>query len=56
MAKAHRRYSNIDQLMIHGAIIEEPDRIQNEIVYYYKRLYTETISGDLLANICKSQS
>lgn len=41
MANGHRSYNNIDQLMIHGAITQDPHRIQNEIVDYYKSSYTE---------------
>ncbi|WMV13963.1 hypothetical protein MTR67_007348 [Solanum verrucosum] len=42
IANAHRRYNNIDQLMIHGELNQEPSRIKGEIVEYYKRLYKES--------------
>ncbi|KAG5621167.1 hypothetical protein H5410_006385 [Solanum commersonii] len=41
-ANAHRRYNNIDQLMIHGELNQEPSRIKGEIVEYNKRLYKES--------------
>ncbi|WMV38388.1 hypothetical protein MTR67_031773 [Solanum verrucosum] len=42
IAKAHRRYNNVDQLMIQGELNQEPSRIKGEIVEYYKRLYKES--------------
>lgn len=43
MANAHKRYNNIDQLVIQGELTKEPSRIEGEIVDYYKNLYTEFI-------------
>ncbi|KAH0658710.1 hypothetical protein KY289_027458 [Solanum tuberosum] len=43
MAKSHRRYNNIDQLMIQGEVTHEPAEIEGEIITYYKKLYTEPI-------------
>ncbi|XP_060211901.1 uncharacterized protein LOC132639474 [Lycium barbarum] len=42
MANAHRRYNNIDQLVIQGETIEELARIEEEIIDYYQKLYSET--------------
>jgi len=41
-ANAHRRYNNIDQLVIQGEVTQEPNIINEEIVDYYTRLYKET--------------
>ncbi|KAG5590941.1 hypothetical protein H5410_041455 [Solanum commersonii] len=43
MANSHRRYNNIDQLMIQGEVTHEPAQIEGEIITYYKKLYTEPI-------------
>ncbi|WMV46111.1 hypothetical protein MTR67_039496 [Solanum verrucosum] len=42
MANAHRRYNNIDQLMIQGKVTQDRGRIEGEIIAYYKNLYRET--------------
>lgn len=42
VANAHRRYNNIDQLMIHEELNQEPSRIKGETVEHYKRLYKES--------------
>ncbi|WMV58897.1 hypothetical protein MTR67_052282, partial [Solanum verrucosum] len=42
MANAHRRYNNIDQLMIQGEVTQEKGKIEGEIIAYYKNLYRET--------------
>ncbi|KAG5605849.1 hypothetical protein H5410_027341 [Solanum commersonii] len=42
MANAHRRYNNIDQLMIQGEVTQEKSRIEGEIIAYYKNMYRET--------------
>nr|XP_016484663.1 PREDICTED: uncharacterized protein LOC107805183 [Nicotiana tabacum] len=36
VANAHKRFNNIDQLMIHGELTEEPSRIEEEIIDYYQ--------------------
>ncbi|WMV51256.1 hypothetical protein MTR67_044641 [Solanum verrucosum] len=41
MANAHKRYNNIDQLLIQGNIVQDPERIQGEIVEFYQKLYSE---------------
>ncbi|WMV54989.1 hypothetical protein MTR67_048374 [Solanum verrucosum] len=43
MANAHKRYNNIDQLLIQGNIIQDPERIQGEIMEFYQKLYSENI-------------
>lgn len=35
MATAHKRYNNLDQLLILGNIVQDPERIQGEIVEFY---------------------
>jgi len=42
MANAHKRYNNIDELVIQGELTQDPARIEGEIVDFYKKLYTET--------------
>ncbi|XP_060202490.1 uncharacterized protein LOC132630925 [Lycium barbarum] len=41
MANAHKRYNNIDQLVIQEETIEEPARIEEEIIDFYQKLHTE---------------
>nr|XP_033509991.1 uncharacterized protein LOC117274746 isoform X3 [Nicotiana tomentosiformis] len=36
VANAHKRFNNIDQLMIHGELTEKPSRIEEEIIDYYQ--------------------
>ncbi|KAG5605938.1 hypothetical protein H5410_027430 [Solanum commersonii] len=43
MANAHKRYNNIDQLLIQGNIVQDPERIQGEIVEFYQKLYSENV-------------
>jgi len=43
IANAHKRYNNIDQLLVQGNIVQEPKRIQGEIVEFYQKLYTEEL-------------
>jgi len=40
-ANAHKRYNHIDQLEVQGETISEPNRIKEEIISFYKKLYTE---------------
>ncbi|XP_075092306.1 uncharacterized protein LOC107821421 [Nicotiana tabacum] len=40
-ANARKRNNNIDQIMIRHEVIEDPERIENEIIEFYKELYTE---------------
>lgn len=42
MANSHKRYNNIDQLMIQREVSQEPNKIEGEIISYYK-LYIESI-------------
>ena len=42
MANAHKRYNNIDELVIQGELTQDPAKIEGEIVDFYKKLYTET--------------
>lgn len=42
MANAHRRNNNIDQLLVEGETIEEPEAIKREITNFYTKLYSET--------------
>uniref|UniRef100_A0A0V0IXC5 Putative ovule protein n=1 Tax=Solanum chacoense TaxID=4108 RepID=A0A0V0IXC5_SOLCH len=41
-ANAHRRYNNIDELMVDGEATKNPEVITKEIEKFYQRLYTET--------------
>ncbi|WMV13881.1 hypothetical protein MTR67_007266 [Solanum verrucosum] len=43
IANAHKRYNNIDQLLVQGNIVQEPKRIQGEIVEFYQKLYTKEL-------------
>ena len=38
-ANAHRRANTMDKLKLRGAIVTEPEEINNEIVSYYENLY-----------------
>ncbi|XP_019242559.1 PREDICTED: uncharacterized protein LOC109222690, partial [Nicotiana attenuata] len=40
-ANAHRRYNNIDQLVVEGESLQAPEDIKREVIRYYKKLYTE---------------
>ena len=40
-ANAHKRCNNIDQLEVQGETITEPNRIKEEIISFYKKLYIE---------------
>ncbi|XP_075111257.1 uncharacterized protein LOC142181712 [Nicotiana tabacum] len=40
-ANAYKRCNNIDQLVIQDETVEEPNKIKNEIIEFYKKLYTE---------------
>ena len=40
-ANAHKRCNNIDQLEVQGETITEPDRIKDDIISLYKKLYIE---------------
>ncbi|XP_049351941.1 uncharacterized protein LOC125816378 [Solanum verrucosum] len=40
-ANAHKRYNHIDQLEVQGETIIEPDRIKEEIISFYKKMYIE---------------
>lgn len=42
IANAHRRYNNIDQLIVLREITQEQPKIEGEIIDFYKKLYTET--------------
>ncbi|WMV29911.1 hypothetical protein MTR67_023296, partial [Solanum verrucosum] len=42
MANAHKRYNNIE-LLIQGNIVQDPERIQGEIVEFYQKLYSENV-------------
>lgn len=44
MATAHKRYNNIDRLIVRGEETLEPDNIKNAMVDFYKQLYSETES------------
>jgi len=46
MANAHKRYNNIDQLLIQGNIVQDPERIQGEIVEFYQKLYSENVQWE----------
>lgn len=53
MANALKRYNNIDQLLVQGNIVQEPERIQGEIVEFYQKLYAEDVEwrpGDHYVN------
>lgn len=40
LANAHRRSSHIDQLVVQGTTIMDPERIKGEIIGFYEKLYT----------------
>lgn len=40
-ANAHKRYNNIDKLLVNGETVENPEDIKKEIVTFYQNLYTE---------------
>lgn len=40
-ANAHRRYNNIDKLIVEGETMENPTDIKEEIVTFYQKLYSE---------------
>lgn len=41
-ANAHKRYNNIDQLVVNGITLEDPAAIKGEIVRFYQHLFTES--------------
>jgi len=41
-ANAHKRSNHFDQLEVEGKIITEPDRVKEEIIQFYEKLYSET--------------
>lgn len=41
-ANAHKRYNNIDQLVVNGIKLEDPIAIKWEIVRFYQQLFTES--------------
>ena len=41
-ANAHKRSNHIDQLEVEGKIITERDRVREEIIKFYEKLYFET--------------
>ncbi|KAG5619805.1 hypothetical protein H5410_005023 [Solanum commersonii] len=43
MANAHKRYNNIDQLLVQGNLINDQERIQGEMVEFYQNLYSENV-------------
>ncbi|KAG5622396.1 hypothetical protein H5410_007614 [Solanum commersonii] len=51
MANAHKRYNNIDQLVIHGETTKEPSRMKGEIVGITKGCTQKPSSGDLPSKI-----
>lgn len=40
LANAHRRSNHIDQLVVQGTTIMDPERIKEEIIGFYEKLYT----------------
>ncbi|KAG5605699.1 hypothetical protein H5410_027191 [Solanum commersonii] len=42
ISNAHKRFNNIDQLMIQGEVSEDPVRIEEAIIEFYQNLYTES--------------
>ena len=42
MDNEHKRYNNIDELVIQGELSHDPAKNEGEIVDFYKKLYTET--------------
>lgn len=42
MATAHKRYNNIDRLIIKGEEFKDPQAIKVNMVEYYKKLFTES--------------
>ncbi|WMV33006.1 hypothetical protein MTR67_026391 [Solanum verrucosum] len=41
-ANCHKRYNNIDKLIINGSNVTEPAEIRDEVTTFYQKLYTET--------------
>ncbi|XP_019242211.1 PREDICTED: uncharacterized protein LOC109222297 [Nicotiana attenuata] len=41
-ANSHKRYNNIDKLLVNGETVENLAEIKREIVAFYQHLYTET--------------
>ena len=41
-ANSHKRSNHIDQLEVEGKIITERDRVREEIIKFYEKLYFET--------------
>ncbi|WMV57474.1 hypothetical protein MTR67_050859 [Solanum verrucosum] len=41
-ANCHKRYNNIDKLIINGTSVIEPAEIRDEVITFYQKLYTET--------------
>lgn len=39
-ANAHKRYNNIDQLIVEGETLQSPEDIKREIIRFYKKGYT----------------
>lgn len=42
MATAHKRYNNIDRLIIGGEEVKEPEASKVNMIELYKKLYIET--------------
>lgn len=53
MANTHRRYDDIDKLLIDGIEAEDPDTIKVKILKYYKNMSHEAESWnpDMMAKI-----
>lgn len=49
MVNAHKRYNNIDQLVIEGELFQDPSRVEGEIVKYYRSCTLKQTVGDLLS-------
>ncbi|WMV47890.1 hypothetical protein MTR67_041275 [Solanum verrucosum] len=41
-ANCHKRYNNIDKLIINGSSVTEPAEIRDEVTTFYQKLYNET--------------
>lgn len=41
-ANAHKRSNHTDQLEVQGKIIKKLDRVREEIIQFYEKLYSET--------------
>lgn len=42
MATAHKRYNNIEKLIVDGNEVVQPEEIKNAMMGFYEKLYTET--------------